>query len=159
MKTLTLAAAAAFSLSFAGSAGAETKTMTYKLITMPVESAAFEAPGDAGHTVLARRQVGVAVFDDGRIAYKTFVNLIDSAGATGNYSGYSTYTFENGDSLTLSFVGDWGDETPGGDYVVIKGTGAFKGATGTGRFDDREDQPWDGVYYANGKFTLDIPGN
>ena len=75
-----------------------------------------------------------------------------------NYSGYSTYTFENGDALTLSFTGGWGENGGGGDYEVISGTGAFEGATGTGRFDGVDD-PWEDASLADGSFTLNLPKN
>ena len=42
------------------------------------------------------------------------------------YTGYSTYTFQDGDSLTLKFTGGWGQERNGGDYEVLSGTGVFK---------------------------------
>jgi hypothetical protein len=83
--------------------------------------------------------------------------MADSAGDTGEYSGYSTYTFENGDSITASFTGAWDPNTDAGDYKVISGTGAYKGATGTGRFDGVKN-PWgEDTYLANGSFTLSIP--
>ena len=142
----------------AGAAFAEEQTLKFRLVTMPVEHVAFTAPGDVGHDLSASKEVGVAVFEDGRIAHKTFVMMTDSTGATGEYSGYSTYTFENDDSITASFTGSWNAETDGGDYKVISGTGAYKGATGTGRFDGVEN-PWENTYLANGSFTLSIPTN
>ena len=133
--------AAAVALS-AGAARAEEQTLKFRLVTMPVEQVEFTAPSDVGHDLSVSKEVGVAVFDDGRIAHKTFVMMTDSAGAAGEYSGYSTYTFENGDSVTASFTGSWGPETDGGDYKVLSGTGAYDGATGTGRFDGVEN-PWE----------------
>ena len=147
--------AAAVALS-AGAAFAEEQTLKFRLVTMPVEQVAFTAPSDVGHDLSVAKEVGVAVFDDGRIAKKTFVIMTNSAGATGEYSGYSTYTFENGDSITASFTGSWGAETDGGDYKLISGTGAYEGATGTGRFDGVEN-PWEDTYLANGSFTLSTP--
>ena len=141
-----------------GSALGEEQTLKFRLITTEVDGASFEAPGEAGHELSTWRSVGVAVFEDGRIAYKSFVVTIDSAGETGNYSGYSTYTFENGDALTLSFTGGWGENGEGGDYEVISGTGAFEGATGTGRFDGVDD-PWEDAYLSEGSFTLNLPNN
>ena len=141
-----------------GSAVGEEQTLKFRLITTEVDGTSFEAPGEAGHELGTSRSVGVAVFEDGRIAFKTYIITIDSAGETGNYSGYSTYTFENGDALTLSFTGGWDESGEGGDYKVISGTGAFEGTTGTGRFDGVDD-PWEDAYLANGSFTLNMPGN
>ena len=71
----------------------------------------------------------------GRIAKKDFVCFYDGTADAGDFTGYSTYTFENGNSITMKFVGAWSAEGIGGDYEVLSGTGAYQGVTGTGRFD------------------------
>ena len=50
--------------------------------------------------------VGVAVFEDGRIAFKEFVFAGDTTEDGSRGTGYSTYTFQNGDALnfSLSFI-------------------------------------------------------
>ena len=101
---------------------------------------------------------GVAVFEDGRIAYKDFVVFTDGTAEEGEWRGYSTYTFENGDLLTLKFTGGWSASGSGGDYEVLSGTGAFEGATGTGRFDGVQ-TAWEGASLFNGSFDLDVPGS
>ena len=40
----------------------------------------------------------------------------------------------------------------------FRGTGAFEGATGTGRFDGVDD-PWEDASLADGSFTLNLPKN
>ena len=84
--------------------------------------------------------------------------MSDGSDEEGSYSGYSTYTFQDGDSLTLKFTGGWSAEGDGGDYEVLSGTGVFKGASGTGRFDAVE-EPWDDANLFDGSFTLKLAGN
>ena len=63
--------------------------------------------------------MGVAVFEDGRIAHKRFVEVSDDTTEAGTYKGYSTYTFVNGDSLTLSYTGSWDANGGRGEYKVL----------------------------------------
>jgi len=142
----------------AGSVAAEEQTLKFRLLTKKVSGAVMEVANVDGRTVGAGEYVGVAVFEDGRIAYKEFVSMMDAGKAEGSYSGYSTYTFQNGDSLTLKFIGGWGQKRNGGDYEVLSGTGAFKGASGTGRFDALK-EPWDGANLYEGSFTLTLAGS
>jgi len=66
----------------------------------------------------------------------------DDTAEAGSFKGYSTYTFENGDALTLSYTGGWNASGATGAYQVISGTGQFAGATGSGTF-KAMDEPWD----------------
>ena len=142
----------------AGSVAAEEQTLKFKLVTKQISSSVMEVVNVEGRTVGAGQYAGVALFEDGRIAYKDFVNIADGDKNEGSYSGYSTYTFRNGDSLTLKFTGEWGQKRNGGDYVVLSGTGAFKGASGTGSFDALK-EPWAGASLFEGKFTLTLAGS
>ncbi len=69
--------------------------------------------------------MGVATFADGRIAHKRFVSMSDDTATSGSFKGYSTYTFENSDSVTVSYVGAWDATGMRGDYTVLSGTGKF----------------------------------
>ena len=133
-------------------------TLPFRLVTQEIGSADFDAPEGIGRVVSASQNVGTAVFEDGRIAHKTFVTYGDSGADSGGFTGYSAYVFENGDRLNLKFVGGWSSEGLGGDYEVLSGTGAFAGATGTGRF-DAVGAAWEGATLYNGQFTLDLPGS
>lgn len=124
-----------------GSAAAQEETLKFRLVTRMINATFVEAPVE-GHSLGAGQWAGVAIFEDGRLADKQFVMTMDNGGAEGSYSGYSIYTFQNGDTLTLKFTGGWGADRDGGDYEVVSGTGAYEGATGTGRFDAIE-EPWD----------------
>ena len=129
----------------AGSVAAEEQTLKFRLLTKKISGDVLQVANVEG------RSVG------GRIAYKEFVSMTDAGKAEGSYSGYSTYTFQDGDSLTLKFVGGWGEKRNGGDYEVLSGTGAYKGASGTGRFDALK-EPWDGASLFEGSFTLTLAG-
>jgi len=125
-----------------GNVAAQEETLKGRLITRTISETSIDAPGVEGIRVGAGHYAGIAVFEDGRLADKQFVLNWDNRGAEGNYNGYATYTFQNGDSLTLKFTGGWGPDGQSGDYQVLSGTGAYKGATGTGRF-DAVPNPWD----------------
>ena len=101
--------------------------------------------------------VGTAVFDDGRMAGKEFVTIGRDSASAGEFMGYSTYFFENGDSVETSFTATWGADGVKGDYTVLGGTGAYEGATGTGHFESADGQVGTGGLFTGG-FTLDVPG-
>ena len=125
----------------AGTVVAAEETLTFRLIVRTIDRTAFDAPVE-GRNISVSQSAGVAIFEDGRLADKQFVGLVDSAGAEGTYSGYSIYTFLNGDTLTLKYTGGWGADGEVGHYEVLSGTGAYEGASGEGRFVP-VDNPWD----------------
>ncbi|MEE9590039.1 MAG: hypothetical protein V3V97_18695 [Hyphomicrobiaceae bacterium] len=141
-----------------GSVAAEEQTLKFRLVTTKISGSFMDVANVKGRSVGAGEYAGVAIFEDGRIAYKNFVLMMDSTDEKGSYSGYSTYTFQNGDALTLKFTGGWSSEGDGGDYEVLSGTGAFKGASGTGRFDAMK-EPWEGANLAKGSFSLKLAGS
>ena len=110
-----------------------------------------------GRSIGAHDAVGGAVFEDGRLAFKRFVYTDDGTEAERDINGYSTYTFENGDSLTAKFEAGWNAQGLQGAYEVLSGTGAFAGATGTGTFGTTT-FPWEGATLFDGSFTLEVPG-
>jgi hypothetical protein len=157
MKTSTLAGAAGLAACLAaGSAVAEEQTLRFRLVVSLTNVSFAENPNAPGHSVGAGRAVGVAVFEDGRIAFKDFVIANDGTEEAGTASGYSTYTFQNGDSLTARFTYEWSPTNAAGDYQVLSGTGAFEGATGTGHFEGAE-ETWKDADLLEGSFTLDVP--
>ena len=141
-----------------GSVAAEEETLKFRLIITTISGNFFDAPDIEGQSVGTFQKAGVAVFEDGRLAFKQFVVSIDNRGAEGNYAGYSTYTFQKGDSLTLKFTGEWGPKGDGGDYEVLSGTGDYEGATGTGRFDAVKNA-WDDALLYDGSITIVRGGN
>ena len=144
-------------LSLPSAAFADQLTLKFRLVTQPVEVNCPEETESAGPQICASRYVGVAIFEDGRLAQKTFA-MVDFGGeAAGIYDGFSTYTWENGDSITAKFTGNWGSEGSGGDYTVLSGTGAYTGATGTGRF-DKSAESWPDASLYDVTLTLDVPG-
>ena len=94
--------------------------------------AKMDLPSVADQSVVASEAVGVAYFEDGRIAFKRFALATVGGEKDGNWMGFSTYTFENGDLLNVKFNGSW---SPGGsqvEYTVLSGGGGFEGTTGQG---------------------------
>jgi hypothetical protein len=142
MYALLLAATAGLIFfTYIAPAAAEEQTLRFKLVTQQV-GVPSALPEVGGHKVSVGQYMGVATFEDGRIAHKRFVNIDDDTAEAGSFKGYSTYTFEDGDSLTLSYTGGWNASGATGKYQVISGTGKFAGATGTGSL-KAEDEPWD----------------
>jgi hypothetical protein len=135
---------------------AEEQVLRFKLVVTNVDEATL-ASAPEGQSIMAAGAVGVATFEDGRTAFKEFV-ILDAGGEDkGEFTGYSTYTFENGDSLHLKFVGGWSSDGLTGDYELISGTGAFAGATGTGHFEGL-DESWERANLLEGSFTLQMSG-
>lgn len=153
----TTGAAIVAALGCAVPALAGEQTLKFRLVTHDISANMLEIADVPGTMVGAHDAIGVALFEDGRVAYKKFVYTDDGTDAAGRFLGYSTYTFENGDSITAKFTGDWTAAGSGGDYQVISGTGAYAGATGTGRF-DMVPTAWDGATLFDGSFKLEVPG-
>lgn len=143
-------------LMLAGPVAAE--ELKFKVVMTEVGGATMDVEAFKGHSVGATEYAGAAVFDDGRIAYKTVVSTSESAGKTGTYTGYSTYAFQNGDILVVKFTGGWSPDSNGGDYEVVSGTGAYEGATGTGRFDAVEN-PWKDADMFEGTISVKRAGD
>jgi hypothetical protein len=143
-------------LSHTSPADAAEQILRFKLVTQGPIGGPGKLPEVAGHTVTAGQYTGVALFEDGRVATKRFVDVSDDTADSGSFKGYSTYTFQNGDSLTLSYTGGWGGNGAVGAYKVVSGTGAFSGATGTGEFKS-VDAKWDQAFLWDASFTLTFP--
>lgn len=141
-------------LTLAAPAGAEEQVLKFRLVVQPL-GAASALPEIGGHKLHAAEHMGVAVFEDGRIAHKQFVDVSDDTTDSGTYRGYSTYTFQNGDSLTLSYTGGWDASGGTGVYELISGTGQFANASGTGSFKSVK-EPWEQASLLEGEFRLNL---
>ena len=132
--TLTKVALAtlATGLLSSGAASAQEQTLRFKLVVTMTSDAKMELPSITDQSLMANEAVGVAYFEDGRIAFKRFAIANLGGEKEGSYMGLSTYTFENGDALNLKFTGGWSPEGQTVEYTVLSGGGAFEGATGTG---------------------------
>lgn len=149
-----LIAGAAVLVFVAAPVAAEEQTLQFKLVTQRL-GAPNELPEIGGHKVTVGEYMGVATFTDGRIAHKRFVDISDDTASSGSFKGYSTYTFENSDSLTLSYSGGWDGNGARGEYKVLSGTGKFAGATGTGSFTGL-DEPWEDANLFDVSLTLTL---
>ncbi len=126
-------------------AQASTETLKCKLlIASSMDEVAHIELENSGTGYTAMRRAGYCLFDDGRIADKQFVLVerIREGGKTGMTMGYSTYTFESGDSLSTQFTGTWGENGFNGNYQILGGTGVYTEATGDGSITGTA-SPWD----------------
>ncbi len=116
-----------------------------------------EAPDGDGHRLGSGSQYGTATFEDGRIAAKYFVFSFEETKAGSQYIGYSTYTFEDGSSITARFDDTTGaDGVTNGKYTVLGGSGEYDGAKGSGWYQSVKNA-WPKSWLFNGGFDLTLP--
>jgi hypothetical protein len=141
-----------------GAALAEEQTLRFKLVITTTSDATMDLPSITDQSLVASEAVGVAFFEDGRVAFKRFALATIRGKEDGNWMGLSTYTFENGDALNLQFSGSWSPEGSQVEYTLLSGAGAFEGATGTGELTGINTS-WTDALLFDGSFTLQVPGN
>ena len=122
-----------------------------------IESGGKQYRAVEGQTIASGKLFGVAVFSDGRIGVKEFVNTSDMLKGSGTFFGYSTYTFEEG-SITARYTGSAKDGKSTGEYTILSGTGAYANATGTGTIQSAPN-PFKGVSLLNIKLVIKTPGS
>jgi hypothetical protein len=150
-----LSAAAFFASPVVALAGEQ--TLEFKLVTKAIDAKSVQAPNIEGRVLSAGNFFGVAYFKDGRVAVKDFIGAADLLKGKGSLKGYSTYTFEDGATLTLSYVAQATEAGLHGDYTVISGTGAYGNATGSGVFDSVPTKWTDGATLFNVKIDVKTP--
>ena len=142
----------------ASTALAAEQVLEFKLVTKPIDFKVTEAANIEGQVVGSGKMFGVAFFKDGRIAVKDFVNSSDLLKGSGPIFGYSTYTFEDGSSITARYTGSVKDGNTKGEYTVLSGTGTYANATGTGSFESVPTK-FKGAGLYDGKFVIKTPGS
>ena len=156
MRSASYFLSAALAAAAASNALAGEQVLEFKLVTKPIDYKVTEAANIEGQTVASGKLFGVAVFKDGRIGVKEFVNSSDTLKGSGSFYGYSTYTFEDG-SITARYTGAVKDGQSNGEYTILSGTGAFANATGTGTLESTKN-PFKGVNLLNIKLVIKTPG-
>ncbi len=105
-----------------------------------VQGESVEAGDVPGHVLGIIRGSGLAFFDDGAVATHSIVIVHDFTDGTGPHSGYVTYAFEDGSTLSLSYQGT--SKTPAGQmstliegkFTFVRGSGRFAGVAGSGDY-------------------------
>lgn len=141
-----------------GPASAEEQTLNFKLVITTTDDTPIDLPSIGDRSLVASKAVGVAYFEDGRVAFKRFALATIRGEEDGNWMGLSTYTFENGDALNLQFTGDWSAEGAQVEYNLLLGTGAYEGVTGSGKLTGITTS-WPDALLFDGSFTLSTPEN
>jgi hypothetical protein len=111
------------------------QVLEFKLVTKLIDPKIVQAANIDGQTMTTSNAFGVAFFKDGRVAAKDFVVSSDLRKGSGPVRGYSTYTFDDGSSITASFTGEFKEGRAHGVYTILSGTGTYANASGTGSFD------------------------
>ena len=102
----------------ASTALAGEQVLEFKLVTKPIDYKITEVANVEGQTVASGKLFGVAVFKDGRIGVKEFVNSADTLKGSGPFYGYSTYTFDDG-SITARYTRLVKDGQSKGEYTIL----------------------------------------
>jgi hypothetical protein len=110
---------AASTFAFAGE-----QVLEFKLVTKLLDPKVVQAANIDGQTMSTSNAFGVAFFKDGRA--KEFVVSSDLRKGSGPIRGYSTYTFEDGSSITASFTGEFKEGRAHGIYTIVSGTGTLR---------------------------------
>ena len=100
INTRTFSAVALFCLASIGTpAQAEEESLGFRLVVHTIESKILQAPGQEGRILGIEDARGTAVFEDGRLADKTYIATFDMDKGNGSGKGYSVYTFVDGSSM------------------------------------------------------------
>jgi hypothetical protein len=142
-----LGAASLIAASTAALAGEQ--VLEFKLVTKAIDPKIVQAANIEGQTMSTSNAFGVAFFKD-------VVVSTDLRKGSGPIRGYSTYTFDDGSSITASFTGEFKEGRANGVYTIVSGTGAYANATGTGRFDGIP-AGFKGASLYNGRFDVKTP--
>ena len=130
--------------------------LEFKLVIKLLDPTIVEAANIDGQKMMTSKAFGVAFFKDGRVAAKDFIVSSETRNGSGPVRGYSTYTFDDGSSITASFVGEYKDGRATGKYTILSGTGTYEKATGTGTFDNVP-AGFKGANLYNGTFDVKTP--
>lgn len=90
-----------------------------------------------GHMVGVYQRRGLALFDDGGVATETSCASFDGIKGKGTFQGYSKLTYEDGSTTVSKYQGrmwriqDGKIRLEEGSGEYVRGTGRFKGITGT----------------------------
>lgn len=126
-----------------------------------VKGESVEVGDVPGHVAGVIQGAGLAFFAGGEVATHSMTILHDFRNGTGPHSGYLTYAFEDGSTLSLSYQGTsttaagQTTTTIEGSFSFTRGDGRFSGATGGGQYRGRRLIPLAG----GGEVYLDFVGS
>jgi hypothetical protein len=160
-----LALAALLLATLPAPARAESATLDYQLVVHATEVHSVAAPGHPDRTVGTASFRGIAIFADGRLAHHSYAGGFDFVKGAGSFQGYASWLFEDGSRLDSRYRGEaaaapGGGITFEGSHSEITGSGAYAGASGSGRFEGRriDDLAGGGDTWQRGRLELELPG-
>ncbi|MEE9321464.1 MAG: hypothetical protein V3U76_13520 [Granulosicoccus sp.] len=111
---------------------------------LSTEDASSVSLPKADVTLTSYRRAAYCIFEDGSVVDKQFILVSRAEGeaASGSGMGFSVYSFENGDTLSMKFETSWDSNGLKGNYQVLDGTGGYAGASGDGTITGGK-SPWE----------------
>ena len=91
---------------------------------------ALPVPDAEGHWVGMMVREGVAIYENGELAWAKAVVIFDGTKGAGPFSQYSTTTFQDGSTITGCTKGTSGSGNAEWTGEIIHGTGRFQGIKG-----------------------------
>lgn len=118
---------------FSTQATAQSTTVKFKMVNHITKIEMVPVGDEKGHVIGIVVRGGLAMFEDGEVAYHTVVFLFDAIlGKTSTFEPFTTILFGDGSTWVFKSKGT-GERSPDGKLLLTKQTGEF--VKGTGKYE------------------------